>query len=97
MELKEFVKNTLLSIAKGVSEASKEWKEGGGNFQIEDRGGKIDARYINFDVAVTTSSEKSAKVEGDAKIYVVSGGVEGEISHAIQNVSRVSFKVFFGH
>jgi len=95
MELKDFVKNTLVSIAGGVEEATKEQQEKNkrGTFSI--RRGEKEADYINFDVAVTTASEKSGKATGEAKILIAGGGLEGQISQSTENISRVKFKVHF--
>jgi len=99
MELKDFVKTTLLSIADGVDEATeqrqKEKKEA--IFQIQRRTIKEETDYINFDVAVTTSTEKSGAAEGSAKVFVVANiGAKGEVTHTTENVSRVKFQVHFG-
>lgn len=102
MELKEFVKNTLLGIVDGVHEATEGMKSRKYDelpfkqFSIQDME-KTENRYIDFDVAVTTSHETSGKIEGSGKIYVASVGMKGFFKHGSENVSRVQFKVWCGH
>ena len=96
MELKEFVKNSLLAIAEGVHEATDNLPKGGNTFRIGGYGQVKDEKYINFDVAVTTTTEKTAKAEGRAKIYVIGGGVEGAVTKSTENVSRIQFRVYYG-
>jgi hypothetical protein len=93
MELKEFVRNTLIPIVTSVEEATKKLKTKDEKryFLVSGYGEKA---YINFDVAVTTVSEKSGKARGEAKIYVVEGGLEGKISHSTENITKVQFKVY---
>jgi len=99
MELKEFVKNTLLSISEGVEEASKERHKrighNSGKFSLNSWGDNNEGKFVNFDVAVTTKSEKSGAVKGEAKIYIASGGLEGEIKSGVEHISRVKFKVMY--
>lgn len=100
MELKEFVQNTLVSIAEGVQEASKIWKTKSEHkderFIIVDMGNIKEGNVINFDVAITTSSEKSGNMKGGGKILVAELGLGGESKQSTENVSRVKFKVYYG-
>lgn len=100
MNLQEFVKNSLIQIMDAVAEARA---ENGGISPAEKRGAdsnnKVGANYktlhkVDFDVAVTTSSDSA--IEGKAKggiISVVSGGIDASISDSKQEVSRIKFSV----
>jgi len=93
MELKDFVKNTLLSIHDGMKEAGK--NPGGSDKFVIDTYGETDSKFIHFDVAVTTSTEKSGKVKGEGKIFIAGVSAGGEAKHTSENVSRVKFKVHY--
>lgn len=91
MELKEFIKQTIIQITDGLREGHK---------YIEDNAfgeGVNDDRYkeINFHVAVSSNEEETAGV--GAKISVAnifSLGGKDEATTKASNVSRIQFKIF---
>lgn len=102
MELKEFVKNTLLSITDGVYEASdllqtKDYNKKLKRFftinEHESRGNS----FIHFDVAVTVQEELKSKGDAEGKLIVLSVNLQGEASHSEEKLSRVQFKVLFSN
>jgi hypothetical protein len=98
MDLRDFVKSTLISIVSGVNDASQALKEktnGVKRFKISSMGERgFENQYINFDVAVVTSSEVKGQVSSEGKILVASIDLEGSASGRNENVSRVNFRVF---
>ena len=109
MELKDFVKQTLVQIVKAVEEAQSEVNRSavgaivspgrgdmfGGNARTK---GAVSARGgfiedISFDLAITTV-DISAK-QGQAGIFVWSVGVGGKTKSENQNttVSRIQFSI----
>jgi len=70
MELKDFIKKTLVEIANGVHEANKELKRPENDtdyFEVQAHGGK-DENYIIFDVAVSSSGKDAIEGKGGIKI-----------------------------
>jgi len=91
MELKEFVRQTIIQITDGIREGHK---------YIQDNKfgeGVNDDRYkeVNFDVAVTSNEESTTGVSGKLSVAsVLSIGGQDEISNAATNTSRIQFKIF---
>ncbi|RJO59092.1 hypothetical protein C4546_03770 [Candidatus Parcubacteria bacterium] len=87
MNLKDFISTTLTAIGQGMDTASKTT---GHQFRITtDR--RSASSFIEFDVAVTSESEK----RGSAGIKVWVLGAKGERGKKSQNVSRLKFKVLY--
>ena len=100
MELKDFVKETLISVVGGVKEAQNVLAGMNtnesikvGQFSIQSWDSNDEGRFISFDVAVTTTSEKSGKTEAGGKVLVANANIGGELKHSTENISRVKFKV----
>jgi hypothetical protein len=105
MKLDDFVRETIVQIARGVHAAAEEVQEfgarvnppvesGSGDKFIQDAGGLIGVQQVEFDVAVTVSSE--ATKGGKASIEVMSilslgGGNTGASAHESQ--SRIKFSI----
>ncbi|MEK7463556.1 MAG: hypothetical protein AAB610_00320 [Patescibacteria group bacterium] len=92
MELKEFIKKSLLDIRTGIREGNKEIiKELGGEgpFTLGDMKSKID-----FDIAVSVEENISGKVGGGIKIVAVNIGSNIEGNSKSSNVSRIKFSIF---
>jgi hypothetical protein len=101
IELKDFIKETLVQIIEGVKAAQEETKTS--NAEINAYPAKIDRekhtmsgseiRNVEFDIAITTSKDEGAK----ARIGVVGGlfgGAAGaDISHSNANQNRIKFSV----
>lgn len=101
MELKDFIKNTLVGIVDGIHEASdvlksRKYDEFPFNqFSINDME-KTAYRYISFDVAIIISKETSGTASSQGKILIASVDLEGGITYSTENVSRIQFKVWCG-
>ena len=106
MDLKEFTKETLVQIVKGVNEANVELK--GQNayvtFRIEKSStGKsfvdcdnmyIKAIDVDFDVAVTTAETDEATGGGGIQIaQLFLGGVKVSKSSENQSISRIKYSI----
>jgi hypothetical protein len=103
MELREFVKDTLLAVVQGVRDAQDELK-GHVNPEPASSANKYASDYktvagllaypVKFDVAVTVTSEANA--EGGGKVSIFSfGSAEGRASakDGASTVSRLQFQV----
>jgi hypothetical protein len=108
MELKEFVKETLVQISEGVKESQGSVRTIGGyvNPTVTYAQGKSELVYfgetalghhtflVDFDVAVVAAEKKAA--EGGAKLAVASFlsiGGSGSSDSESKSTSRVKFKV----
>ncbi|RRN75990.1 hypothetical protein [Agrobacterium deltaense] len=106
MELKNFIRETLVNIATGIQEAKLEtsdfWAINPGSLNGER---VIERSYIDFDVAITVSESVENQKEGKggvkAEISVLGSKISGDVGRSLgtavqqasENVSRVSFKV----
>lgn len=100
MDLNIFVKETLLGIAIGIKDANKQLGRKKGEPQPFlicscEKGAKDNT--VDFDLAVTTKSEKGK--EGGAKINVLGNelGGKGKDYKNVENVSRIQFKIQVKH
>jgi hypothetical protein len=111
MELKEFVKETLVQIAEGVHEAGKELKPlnaavnpshiytaphiaGDCHAELAPRSTRSRTlQEIEFDVAVTTSSENGKKAGLGIFVGSVGIGAQDTTDEASHTLSRIRFKV----
>ncbi|MCY1635063.1 hypothetical protein [Marinifilum sp. D737] len=97
MELKDFVKNTLVEITNGIKEAQKATEENGaiinpnfGKAYMRDDISNDNKHIIDFKVAVTTTDESNA----GAGIHVASlFKAGGDIKEINSSVSTICFKV----
>ena len=97
VELKDFIRQTLVDISEGVREANSAYKQARKSqenaFILTPGRGKEEGTGIHFDVAVTTHAAKG----GQASIKVLSLGVGGELQHRSESVSRIQFTVTVHH
>lgn len=105
MDLKDFVAQSLVQIVEGVATASKAVSELGGavspsysarlaeTLGLTNDGTSRPVQGVQFDVAVTASSESSGEAGGGLRIAVVSFGAKGSDRDSHQTSSRISFSV----
>lgn len=99
MELKEFVKATLLETMEAIHEAQKEWHtRTGGRGVINPAWGGTEelhkhVQQLEFDVAVTVEKKTSGRAGGGVKVVALDLGVGGEIAASNSTVSHIKFKV----
>jgi hypothetical protein len=103
MELKEFIKNTLVSIKEGVNDANTELATNEGKTIGED-GDCLQytmhdskSHSINFDVAVVVNNENEEGMSGGGKlnISIASIGAEakGKEKQTETNTTRIKFNI----
>lgn len=98
MELKEFIKEALLSISGGVNEANiknNRYRIIGTKRNI----GNVDGSFVYFDVLVAVQKKFIGKVGAkvdSSLLNVVSANINSKIdqSDSHQNVNRLKFKVW---
>lgn len=97
MDLREFIKATLLDLMSGIHDAQTEWHartDGTGAINPAWGGaGEKHVQEVSFDVAVTAETARADK--GSAGIKVMGIGIGGELADSATNstVSRIQFKV----
>lgn len=102
MVLEEFIKETLVSISKGIHSANEELVQfegkklgvdGTAKFSMEPFNRDKTQGYIIFDVAVTVNEGTRKKGEGGIKIAVARLGGSMENVEYQESVSRIKFHV----
>jgi len=103
MELREFVRSTLLEIVSGVTDAQKALDEEGstavvnalaaGNLKVHSRRGLPLLQMIEFDVALTVTETTEKGIGGRLSIAAASIGTQRGASVENSEVSRVRFQV----
>lgn len=99
MELKEFVKQTLLDIFTAVQEAGTELRKDPNQKGaiVPMWGGEEHAsnheQAIKFNVAVTVSESASGQARGGIKVMGLDFGARAKSQDKLQEASRVSFTV----
>ncbi len=94
MELKQFVKTVLTDVCEAVHEAKIESLEiaaiapGAVKGKVVDKG-----QLVSFEVLVNVTNSVSGDGRGKIEVIGLSGGVEGSISKATENSSRIQFQV----
>ena len=106
MELKEFVRSTLVQIVDGVNDAREEIEKKGGS--VNPVGGSFDqpslagrqwsfadgaTEIVNFDVALTQEDAKESK--GGIGVFLggVGLGAQGKSDSSSSSLSRIQFQV----
>lgn len=87
IRLEDFIKTTLLEIARGVKAANDEISDTQ-TYEMKSGGESID-----FDVAVTVENENSSSAGMGAIISVISIGGKNSNMDKDQRMSRVKFSV----
>ncbi|WP_155273465.1 hypothetical protein [Xanthomonas arboricola] len=102
MELKDFVKLTLVQITQGVKDAQGEVTAIGGNvnpythFVAQGMGTHLTrgaTQQVKFDVAITASESNASKEGIGVVVASIALGKRNEVSDQSTSVSRVSFEV----
>ena len=96
MELRNFVKATLIEIIRGVEESQKEAK--GHKAAVIPRketpeGSKTGFQYIEFDVEVSTSKGKGKTGGAGVVVGPIAIGGRGDSTKAATSVARIKFGV----
>lgn len=98
MELKDFIKTTLLETMTAVYEAQTEWQQTIGKGAINPAWEDTTdlhryGREIEFDVAVTASTNASGKANAGIKVLSLDIGAGGQMGSENSTVSRIKFTV----
>lgn len=99
MEIKEFIKETLVEIQQGVQEAINECKDSKTNGVINPVWGKandINSSYVKdvkFDIAVTVTDKASDDVKGGIKVMGIGLGGGRTKDQETGNMSRIQFSI----
>nr|WP_315053298.1 trypco2 family protein [uncultured Brevundimonas sp.] len=98
MELKEFVKKSILETMTAIYEAQLEWKSSVGKGGINPAWEGTDQLYkhvqqIEFDVAVTATDTESGKANAGIKVMSLDIGAAGEKGRQNSTISRIKFIV----
>ena len=103
MELREFVRSTLLEIISGVTDAQKALDEEGStavinaggtsNLKQHHEGGRRTLEMVQFDVALTVTETTDKGIGGRLSIAAASIGTERGARIENSEVSRVRFQV----
>jgi len=93
MELKDFIKRTLLDIVNGVEEANKEKNR----FQLVSQinhGSGESGQKVEFDLSVIVNESSENNLKGGIKIAFANLGADGKEISSNQNVNKIKFEVF---
>lgn len=91
MELKEFIKQTIIQITDGLVDGHRYVSENDLGSGISDTSGK----EINFDVAVTSNEEETVGIGGKISIAnIFNAGAREDSTTKATNVSRIQFKTY---
>lgn len=96
MQLDEFVKTTLMQVAKGVKDAQQEAEELGVvvNPRPEEGWGRRRETNVSFDVALTVSDTSAGEVGGKLTVAsMLSFGGKTTETDLRQETSRIQFEV----
>jgi len=106
MDLKDFVKNTLIQIVDGVAEAEKELEQKGasvnpigGYFDQKQLGGRSwtfedgVTEIVGFDVALTNSEKEGSSAGIGVLLGGINLGAKGKSEEAVTSVTRIKFSV----
>jgi len=105
MELEEFIRKTLVSIANGLESTNKELKnkstDSRATYMIEPsswhREKNSEKGFISFDIAVTVSKESKKSGKGGLKIYVADLAGEKGSKISENSISRIKFHIAIEH
>lgn len=93
MELKDFIKRTLIDIVTGVEEANKEKNR----FHLTSQrhhGTGESGQKVEFDVSITVNESSDSDIKGGIKVALVSLGGGVKESESNQNIQKIKFEVF---
>lgn len=96
MDLRDFIKTSIVDILGGIEDAAKEFGEGKtnlGGVNPRSQDNAFEPEKIAFDIAVSAGSERKNGGKAGLKIYVVEAGVDGHDTQSESTVSRLQFTV----
>lgn len=97
MDLEKFIKETLVSIKKGLHSANEELVESGKTLSKDASAtfliGVDGCEKISFDIAVTVGGKTKKKGEGGIKVVSVGLGGGFDKTEKQQHLSRIKFNI----
>jgi hypothetical protein len=93
MELKDFIKHTLLDIVNGVEEANQEKNR----FRLTSQkhaGTGENGQKVEFDVSVIVNESSESGLKGGIKVALANLGGNRKESESNQNVQKIKFEIF---
>jgi hypothetical protein len=99
MEIKEFIKETLVEVQQGVQEAINTCKESSTNGVINPVWGNANdvnsshIKEVKFDIAVTVLDKSSDNIKGGIKVMGIDLGGGRTEGQETGNVSRIQFSI----
>lgn len=97
VDLKDFIKETLIQIPQGIAEANEELKSNHGRssncYNFQRKAGTEEHDKIMFDIAITSQETKVDGGKIGFKICVLAGDAQDEKKKTHTNVSRIRFFV----
>ena len=98
MELRTFIKEALVDIVGGVTDAQSELETGEIVPAVSDsfksvETGISELQSVEFEISVTTEDHKGSEAKLSVVAAVVGGGVKGESGSGAEHAARLSFKV----
>ncbi|MCC5907830.1 MAG: hypothetical protein JJU13_16570 [Balneolaceae bacterium] len=99
MEIKEFIKETLVEVQQGVQEAINSCKESNTNGVINPVWGSANdvnsthIKDVKFDIAVTVSDKASDNYKGGIKVMGIDIGGGRVKDEETGHVSRIQFSI----
>lgn len=94
MELKDFIKRTLLDIVGGVEEANTEKNRFRLTSQVHHRTGES-GQKVEFDVSVIVNESSDSTMNGGIKVALANLGGGIKESESNQNIQKIKFKSSF--
>jgi hypothetical protein len=96
MELREFIKSSLIDILGGIQDAAAEIHandEARGAVNPLRKEQIFSTQKVAFDIAVTAASEESKGAKGGVKVYVIDAGIDGKSTKSHSTASRLQFSI----
>ncbi|MFM7023597.1 MAG: hypothetical protein ACKOXB_11535 [Flavobacteriales bacterium] len=93
MELKDFIKHTLLDVVNGVEEANIEKNR----FQLvshRNHGTGESGQKVEFDISIVVNESTENNFKGGIKVALANLGAGKKESETNQNVHKIKFEVF---
>ena len=93
MELKNFIKHTLVDIVKGVEEANQETNRFLLTSQFHGGTGES-GQKVEFDLSVIVEEQSASDLKGGIHVALVNLGTGVKETELNQNIHKIKFEVF---
>ncbi len=94
MELKKFIKSTLIDICEAIDEAKKASIETAAIAPGTVKGKPVDkGQLVSFDIMVTASNSAQGEGKGKIEVLALGANLDGKVSSEKENTNRIQFQV----